>query len=87
MEDKGLKFVQHKTVCPVTNRLLLQEEDRLAWLDWIEISIHLASSNQILTNDKENENNGNDNNGWWNEGVGWRSYGNDEDGDEDQTLL
>lgn len=53
------------------------------WLDRIEISIHLASSNQILNNDKENENNDNDNNGWWNEGVGWCCYGNNEDGDED----
>lgn len=63
-----------------------KEEDRQVWLDGIERSIHLVSSNKILNNDKEDENNGNDNNGWWNVGISWSSYGNNEDGDEDGEL-
>lgn len=46
-----------------------KQQHRQEWLDRIERSIHLAS-NQVLNDDKENENNGDDSNGWWNVRVG-----------------
>lgn len=60
--------------------------DRQLWFERIERSLYLASWSQVLDDDKENENDGDDNDSWWNIGVGWSNDGNNEGGDEGREF-
>lgn len=68
----------------MTNRFSLQGkgQTRVSWKN--RKKIYVASWNQVLNNDKKNDDH--DSDSWWNIGVDWSSDGDNESGDENKEF-